>query len=69
MRNVSYKSYRENQNTYFNFFPKIMPFVEQYGTARQVTDDSVLRYMFIAYWILILHTHSEYVTLNSFPWQ
>jgi hypothetical protein len=69
MGNVSYKSYRENQNTQF-VFPKIMPFVKQYGTARQATYDSVIRRMFIANWMIkSTNTHSEYVILIAFPWQ
>jgi hypothetical protein len=35
-----------------NFFPKIVPFidnVEKYGTARQATDDKIIRHMRFAY--------------------
>jgi hypothetical protein len=57
MRNVSEKSCRENQDTYYmfnNFFSKIVPFmnyVEKYGTARQATDDNIIRRMRFACWI------------------
>jgi hypothetical protein len=48
MRNVSYKSYRENQDTYImlstlysrNFYC-LRDNVEKYGTAEQVTDDKI----------------------------
>jgi hypothetical protein len=50
MRNASGKSCIENQNTHFmfnNLFPKIVPFVREfgkYGTARQATDDSIMKH-------------------------
>jgi hypothetical protein len=37
MRNVSDKSYKENQNTHFvfsNFFPKISPFMRKCGAGQ-----------------------------------
>jgi hypothetical protein len=44
--------------------------VEIYGTARQTTEDNVIRRMCIAYWITkATDTYSEYVTLISFPLQ
>jgi hypothetical protein len=44
--------------------------VEKYGTSRQVTDDSVIRRMRIACWIIkATDTHSEYVILIAFPLQ
>jgi hypothetical protein len=56
-----------------NFFPKIVPFmryVEKYGTARQATDDNIIRRMRFACWITkATDTHSEYVILIAFPQQ
>jgi hypothetical protein len=76
MRNVSDKSCRENQNTHFmfnNFFPKscrLCDNVEKYGTARQATDDNIIRRMRFACWITkATETHSDYVTLIAFPRQ
>jgi hypothetical protein len=65
---------RENQNTHFvikNFFRKSCPLgdnVEKYDTARQATDDNILRRMRTACWITkATNTHSEYVILIVFP--
>jgi hypothetical protein len=76
MRNVSDKSYRENQNTHFmfvNFFPKscrLWDNVEKYGTARQATDDNIiLRMRFASRITKATDTLSEYVILIAFPWQ
>jgi hypothetical protein len=56
-----------------NFFPKIVPFmryVEKYVTARQPTDDNIIRRMRFACWITkATDTHSEYVILIAFPRQ
>jgi len=41
MRNVSYKSYRENQDTHFvrsNCFPKIVPFMRMWRIWYSQTD-------------------------------
>jgi len=44
--------------------------VEIYGTARQATDDNIIRRMRYACRITkTADTHSEYVTLNTFPRQ
>jgi hypothetical protein len=44
--------------------------VEKYGTARQATDDSMIRRMRFACWITnATNTHSEYVILIDFPQQ
>jgi hypothetical protein len=44
--------------------------VEKYGTARQATDDSILRRMHTACWITkTTDTHSEYVIVIAFPRQ
>jgi hypothetical protein len=44
--------------------------VEKYGTARQATDDNIIRRMRIACWISnATDTHSEYVILIAFPRQ
>jgi hypothetical protein len=54
MRNVSDKSCRENQNTYFmfnNVFAKTVPFmryVEKCDTARQAADDNIIWRMLFA---------------------
>jgi hypothetical protein len=76
MRNVSGKSCRENQNTYFvlnNVFPKIMPLwvnAEKCGRAGQATDGNIIGRMCFACWITkATDTHSEYVILIAFPRQ
>jgi hypothetical protein len=44
--------------------------VENYGTARQATDDNIMRRMRLACWITkAVDTHSEYVIIIAFPWQ
>jgi hypothetical protein len=44
--------------------------VEKYGTARQATDDNIIRRMRIACRITkATDTHSEYVIRIAFPWQ
>jgi hypothetical protein len=44
--------------------------VEKYGTARQATDDNIIWHMRFAGWITkATDTHSEYVTLITFPRQ
>jgi len=66
MRNVSDKSYRENQNIFCVQYPpplsKIMPFmryVEKYGRAMQITNDNITRLMPFACWIIkAKDTHS-----------
>jgi len=41
--------------------------VEKYGTARQATDDKIVRRMLIACWITkATNTHTEYVILIAF---
>jgi hypothetical protein len=41
--------------------------VEKYGTARQATDDNIIRRMRFACWITkATDTHSEYVILIAF---
>jgi len=56
-----------------NNFPKVIPFgdnVEEYGTARQATEATVIRPMRYACWITkATDTHSEYVVLIIFPRQ
>jgi len=53
-----------------NFFSKITPFtdnVENYGRARQVTDNNTIRCTRLACWITkATDTHSEYVILTAF---
>jgi hypothetical protein len=44
--------------------------VEQYGTARQATDDNIIWRMHVSCWIAkATGTHSEYVILIAFPQQ
>jgi hypothetical protein len=44
--------------------------VEKYGTARQVTDDSIKRRMRVAWWVRKYRdTHSEYTITIAFPRQ
>jgi hypothetical protein len=44
--------------------------VEKYGTARQATDDNIIRRMRFACWITkATGTHSGYVILIAFPRQ
>jgi hypothetical protein len=79
MRNVSDKSCRENQNTYFifnNFFPEnravYVTMWKNMVRVRQDTDDNIIRRMRFAWWITKAthtHTHSEYVILIAFPRQ
>ena len=50
-----------------SFLPKCVPFM-RHGTARQATDDSVIRRMRVACWITkATGTHSEYVIFFAFP--
>jgi hypothetical protein len=77
MRNVSDKSCRENQNTYFafsNFFfrksCRVWDNVERYGRIRQSTDDNIIQRMHFAFWTTkVTDTHSECVILVAFPRQ
>ena len=42
--------------------------MEKYGTARQATDDNIIRRMRFACWLTkATDTHSEYVILIAFP--
>jgi hypothetical protein len=66
MRNVSGKSYRENQNTHImfsNFFPQksccSWDNVEKYGRARQATGESVIQCMHYACCIPKARTHTQ----------
>jgi hypothetical protein len=44
--------------------------VEQYGTARQATDDNTIRRMRFACWMIkATDTHPEYAILIAFPQQ
>jgi len=53
MRNVSNKSYIENQNILcaVNVFRKSWENVEKYGMARWATDDNITNHMHFACWI------------------
>jgi hypothetical protein len=70
-RNISDKSFKENQNKsfMFNIFfwksCRLWDNVDKYGTARQTTNDNIIRRMRIACWITkATDTHSECVILN-----
>jgi hypothetical protein len=77
MRNVSDKCYRENKKTHIlcseTFFRKSCRFsdnVEKYGTARQATDDNIIRRMRFECWVTNgTDTHSANVILIAFPRQ
>jgi hypothetical protein len=44
--------------------------MEEYSTARQATDDNIIRRMRVACWVTkATDTHSEYVTHIAFPLQ
>ena len=74
---LSEKTFRENENTKFIFnndFPRkscrLWNNVVKKGTARQTTDDSIIRRMRFACWITkTKDTHLEYVILMAFPWK
>jgi uncharacterized protein (UPF0305 family) len=56
--------------TFFRKSYRLWDNVEKYGTARQATDDNIIRRMRFACWITkATDTHSEYVILIAFPWQ
>ena len=67
---------RENEVTLFcSIFPlppprkacRLWENVDKYSTARQATDDNILRRMRFARWVnKITYTHSEYVVLIAF---
>jgi hypothetical protein len=77
MRNVSDKSWRENQkhfiiNSIFFFENSTVPETKwkKDGGGGQATDDNLLRRMRIACWIPNApNTHTEYVILIAFPRQ
>ena len=56
-----------------NSFPNIVALqhnVQNYGRARQATDNHIIRHMHITCWITkATDTHSELVTLIAFPQQ
>ena len=71
VRNISDKGYLGSQNTHFIFNKfflrkscRLGDNVEKYGTARQATDESIIRRMRIACWFLkVTDTQSEYAIL------
>jgi hypothetical protein len=69
MKNISVRSCRENQNTFFFQNPSsenraVYENVEKYGRARQASDDTIIRRMRFACWInKATNTHLEYVIL------
>jgi len=79
MRNVSDRNRRENQNTHFVFNKvplhrrkscRLCDNVGKRGTARDVTDDSIIRRMRNVRWIpKATKTNTEYVMLIAFPLQ
>jgi integrase len=72
IRNVLGKWCRENQNPHFvysnNFFENLAVYenVENYGIARQATEDNIIRRNRIP---KATNTHSEYVVFITFPLQ
>jgi hypothetical protein len=65
--NVLDKSCEENRNIHY-IFNNLRDNVEEYGRARQATDDNIIRFMDFACWITkATGTQSEYVTLIAFP--
>jgi hypothetical protein len=56
--------------TFFRKPCRLWDNVEKYGTARQATDDNIIRRMRFACWITkATGTHSEYLVLIAFPRQ
>ena len=54
MRKISYKSYRENQNTHFinnNFFLKLVTFMRSWKNVVNQDRPQMTMCMCIAYWI------------------
>jgi hypothetical protein len=76
MRNFSDKSVEEIQThilyskTFFRKSCRLRNNKEKYGTARQATDDNIIRRMRFACWInKAIDTRSEHVILIAFPRQ
>ena len=56
--------------TFFRKSCNLCDNIVKYGTARQATDDNIIRCTRFACWITkATDTHSEYVTLIAFPRQ
>jgi hypothetical protein len=56
--------------TFFRKSCRLRDNVEKYGTARQATDDNIIRRMRFACWVTkATDTHPEYAILISFPRQ
>jgi hypothetical protein len=75
IRNASDESRKQNQNSHFmynNFFPwkscRLWHNVEKYGTARQATDDNIIRRMRFAC-CTTKATDIQYGTFIAFPRQ
>jgi hypothetical protein len=74
MRNVSYKSYRENQNTHFifgKFFSRkscsLCDNLEKYCKSGQATDDNIIGRMRFAWWTnKATEAHTKCVILIAF---
>ena len=76
MRNISDKNVEKVKTHILHsitFFPTVAPFLdnaEKQGTARQATDDNIIRRVPFACWITkATDTHPKYVILIAFPWQ
>jgi hypothetical protein len=74
MRNISAKSFREQQDTHFtlNNFPSKNPpffrYVKNYCSAGQDADDNITPHMRIGCRIFkTTNTHTEYVILIALP--
>jgi len=74
MRNVSDKSCRENENTFyiqqcFSINCAIYEILLKNIVEQDTTDDNIIWHMLIACWInKATDTHSEYVIPTSVPW-
>jgi hypothetical protein len=76
MRNISNKVVEKIKAhilfsvTFFRKSCRLWDNVKKYGTARQATDDNIIRRMRFACWInKVTDVHSEYTTLIAFPRQ
>jgi hypothetical protein len=75
MKNVSEKSCRGNQNTFYVqwLFPKIVPYIrqcEKYGRSGNAANDHIILRMRVACSITkVTDTHSEYEILIAFSWK
>jgi len=62
MRNVSYKSCRENQNTHFIINTRLRDNVEKYTIAGATTDENMALSHFTPGTVLRIQTHAVFRT-------